>query len=86
MRVSLDKRKKLFLFTGYRPPHVPSESFLKLDQLELAMLPYLKHNLYVWLVGDFNAKNKSWFADQTTDPHGDALKHFTDSVNLHQLI
>ena len=48
------------------------------------MLPYLKHN--VWLVGDFNAKNKSWFADQTTDHHGDALKHFTDSVNLHQLI
>ena len=76
MRVSLPKRKKLFLFTAYRPPHMPSESFL--DQLELSMLLYLKHN--VWPVGDFNAKNKSWFSDQTPD------QHFTDSVNLHQLI
>ena len=77
MRGSLEKKEiQVFLFTVYRPPHMPSESFLY--QFELAMLPYLKHN--VWLVGDFNAQNRSWFADQTTDHHGDALKHFTDSV------
>ena len=64
---------------------MPAESFRPiLDQLEVAMLPYLNHN--VWLVGDFNAINQSWFADQTTDHHGDTLKRFTDSINLHQLI
>ena len=63
---------------------MPAESFRPiLDQLELAMLPYLNHN--VWLAGDFNAINQSWFADQTTDHHG-TLKRFTDSINLHQLI
>ena len=82
MRGSLPKRKKSFLFTAFHPPHMPSKSFL--DQLELTMLPYLKHN--VWLVGDFRAKNISWFAHQTTDHLGDDLKHFTDSINLHQLI
>ena len=85
LRVSLPKRQKLFLFTADRPPNMPAESFRPiLDQLELAMLPYLNHN--VWLVRDFNAINQSWFADQTTDHHGDTLKRFTDSINLHQLI
>ena len=82
LRVSLPKRKKVMLFTVYRPPQTAMESFL--HDFELALYPYLKHT--VWIVGDFNAKNSAWWNNQSTDPQGEALKLCSDSLNLHQIV
>ena len=42
LRVSLPKRKKVMLFTVYRPAQTVMEPFLQ--DLELVLYPYLKHN------------------------------------------
>ena len=80
LRVRLPKRKKVMLFTVYRPPQTVIEPFLQ--YLELVLYPYLKHTL--WLVGDFNAKNSAWWSSQSTDSQGEALELCADSLNLHQ--
>ena len=82
LKVDLPKRKKLILFTVYRPPSLDMDSFL--DSMDLAVSPHIHSN--VCIVGDFNAKHSTWCQQQHTDDAGEALKQFTDCHGFHQVV
>ena len=82
LQVTLPKRKKIVLFTVYRPPNVSMDAFL--DDLDGALCRHLAPSTYI--VGDFNAKHSDWFKDQVIDTSGEALKCFADSYQMHQII
>lgn len=82
IRVNLPKRKRLTILAVYRSPGSDVSTFI--DGLDLAISPYLQDN--ICLLGDFNAKHTAWYKHQKTDHAGEALKHFSDSHGLYQLI
>ena len=66
-----------------RPPDFP-KSFYK--ELEDVLEKIHGFHLPIILLGDFNAKNKEWFAGDSTNHHGRTLKNLMDRFDMHQLV
>jgi len=82
VQLRLPRKKRISILTCYRPPSSDVTKFL--DSLDTIFNEL--HHENILLTGDFNAKHSEWFTGQQSDHQGIALKQFSDSQHLVQLI
>ena len=75
--------KTIVLASIYRPPRTDEGDFC--HALDTSIRHSLATSHDILLLGDFNAKNSTWFAADNTDPIGESLQCLFDSHDLCQL-
>ena len=72
----------------YRSPSQTQDAFEKFsDNLELNLGTLSQKNPFlVVAIGDFNAKSKSWYINDSTTSQGNVLENITSQFGLQQII
>ena len=83
VKVSLSKRRHIYIVTVYHPPGSDTADFISNLQTGINKIP---GNNTVCIVGDLNAKHSHWWSGQATDETGGALFDFASSNGLIQLV
>ena len=85
--ITISNRKD-YVITLYRPPSQTSDEFQSftsnLEKFLININSFDPH--FVILLGDFNAKSKSWSINDTTTEEGTILENVTSLFGLNQLI
>ncbi len=87
LEVHLPRRKKLLLVTAYRPPKSDQNvsDFISSFETALDSLQRTAKTIFC-LVGDFNAKSRSWWSGQMTNEAGEQLAVLAKAHGLVQLV
>ena len=87
LEVTISNRKG-YVITLYRPPSQTSDGFQSLisnlEKLLININSFDPH--FVILLGNFNAKSKSWSINDTTTEEGTILENLTSLFGMKQLI